>query len=53
LEYDTAKDLFMAYDPENPTLVKTLLNPKNMYDFYYGYYFDKSNVGAEFGIPQD
>jgi hypothetical protein len=51
LDYNIAASLFAAYDPESPTL--TLLNPKNMYDFYYTYYFNKSGLTAQFGIPQD
>jgi hypothetical protein len=38
LEYTTAVSLFTH------TSTLSLLDPKNMYDFYYAYYFNKSGI---------
>lgn len=47
LEYTTAVSLFTSGSE------LSLLIPMNMYNFYYAYYFNKSGIPLEFGIPED
>jgi len=50
LSQELAQSLFGPYDENSRIHYPTLLNPQNMYKFYYDYHFDQDAIVTYFGL---